>query len=122
MTDSSNYKDVTDFIDVDSMIEHYATGIYLGTTDWPGQNAGTWRNFGNKIEGNKYGDGKWRFMTFDLDYTMGAGWNGVGPDIDNFQKVEQKSDQSPTDLFVALLKNDEFKKNLQMFTVIMPMK
>ena len=109
LRDMEAYKEITEFIDINSMIEHYAVGIYLGTTDWPGQNAGVWRNFGNKIEGNKFGDGKWRFMTFDMDYTMGAGWNGVGPDVDNFQKVEQKSNQSPTDLFVALLKNEEFK-------------
>ena len=109
LRDMEAYKEITEFIDINSMIEHYAVGIYIGTTDWPGQNAGVWRNFGKKIEGNKYGDGKWRFMTFDLDYTMGAGWNGVGPDVDNFQKVEQKSDLSPTNLFVALLKNEEFK-------------
>ena len=110
LSDSKNYQDVQDFIDIDSMIEHYTTGIYLGTTDWPGQNAGQWRNYGNKIEGNKYGDGKWRFMTFDMDYTMGAGWGGTGPQNDNFQKVESKSNLSPTNLFVALLKNDDFKK------------
>ena len=110
MTDSKNYEDVTDFIDVDSMIEHFATGIYLGTTDWPGQNAGSWRNFGNKISGNKYGDGRWRFMTFDMDYTMGGGWGEIGPSVDNFRKIESKKDLSPTNLFLALLKNDEFKK------------
>ena len=110
MTDSSNYKDVTDFIDVDSMIEHFATGIYLGTTDWPGQNAGSWRNFGNKIAGNKYGDGRWRFMTFDMDYTMGGGWGEIGPNVNKKKKIESKRDLSPTNLFLALLKNDEFKK------------
>ena len=92
------------------MIEHYTTGIYLGTTDWPHQNAGQWRNYGNKIEGNKFGDGKWRFMAFDMDYTMGAGWGEIGPDVDNFRKLESKSELSPTNLFIALYRNDEFKK------------
>ena len=110
LSDEKNYQDITDYIDIDSMIEHYATGIYLGTTDWPGQNAGLWRNYGSKIEGNKFGDGKWRFMTFDMDFTMGAGWGGVGPDNDNFQKVMSKNKDSPTNLFVALFKNDDFKK------------
>ena len=109
LSDSKNYQDIKDFIDIDSMIEHYATGIYLGTSDWPGQNAGTWRNYGNRIEGNKFGDGKWRFMTYDMDFTMGAGWGGIGPDIDNFLKVKSKSDQSPTNLFVSLFMNEEFK-------------
>ena len=30
LSDSKNYQDVQDFIDIDSMIEHYTTGIYLG--------------------------------------------------------------------------------------------
>ena len=110
LSDEKNYQDVADFIDIDSMIEHYAIGIYLGTTDWPGQNAGVWRNFGSKIEGNIFGDGKWRFMTYDMDYTMGGGWGGTGPDIDNFQKVKSKVNLSPTNLFVALMKNNNFIK------------
>ena len=110
LTDANNYQDVKDFIDIDSMIEHYTTGIFLGTTDWPHQNAGQWRNYGNKIEGNKFGDGKWRFMTFDMDYTMGAGWGDVGPNADNFRNLETRSGLSPTNLFIALYRNDEFKK------------
>ena len=110
LSDANNYQDVKDFIDIDSMIEHYTTGIFLGTTDWPHQNAGQWRNYGNKIEGNKFGDGKWRFMTFDMDYTMGAGWGDVGPNADNFRNLETRSGLSPTNLFIALYRNDEFKK------------
>ena len=110
LTDMKDYEEVANFIDIDSMIEHYAAGIYLGTTDWPGQNEGVWRNFGNKLEGNKYGDGKWKFMTYDLDYSMGAGWGEIGPNADNFRNVESKSNLSPTNLFVALLRNEDFKK------------
>ena len=110
LSDSKNYEDIQNFIDIDSMIEHFTVGIYLGITDWPGQNEGQWRNFGNKIEGNKYGDGKWRFMTYDMDYTMGAGWGGTGPEVDNFQKIEQRQLLSPANLFVALFKNEEFSK------------
>ena len=50
-------------------------------------------------------------MTYDMDFTMGAGWGGIGPDIDNFLKVKSKSDQSPTNLFVSLFINEEFKNN-----------
>lgn len=62
---------------------------------------------GEKIEGNKYSDGKCRFMIYDLDYTMGAKFAGVGlPDSDNFKFVESKSDKFPSNLFINLLKND----------------
>ena len=49
-------------------------------------------------------------MTFDLDYTMGAGWGIKGPDANNFQKLEEKSGLSPTNLLLALFRNDEFKQ------------
>ena len=34
LTNEDNYQAVCDFVDIDSMIEHYAAGIYLGTYDW----------------------------------------------------------------------------------------
>ena len=49
-------------------------------------------------------------MTFDMDYTMGAGWGDVGPNADNFRNLETRSGLSPTNLFIALYRNDEFKK------------
>jgi hypothetical protein len=89
------------------MIEFFATGIYISIGDWPGQNEGEWRNMGNIIEGNKYGDGKWRFMIYDLDYTMGSKFAGVGLlDSDNFKFVEGRSNKFPANLFMGLLKNN----------------
>ncbi len=35
LTNTANYKAVCDFLDIDSLIEHYAAGLYLGTYDWP---------------------------------------------------------------------------------------
>ena len=29
-----------------------------------------WRNNGTKIDNNIYSDGKWRFLTFDLDFSI----------------------------------------------------
>ena len=63
-------------------------------------------NLGKKIDGNKISDGKWRFMIFDLDYTMGNKFNGVGEvNSDNFKFVEGRK-YYPANLFVALLKNN----------------
>ena len=89
------------------MIEFFATGMYISIGDWPRQNEGEWRNIGEKIEGNKFSDGKWRFMIYDLDYTMGSKFAGVGNyDSDNFKFVEKKSEDFPANLFMALLKNN----------------
>ena len=90
----------------------FATGMYISIGDWPRQNSGEWKNLGNYINGNKYSDGKWRFMIFDLDFTMGSKFAGVGEvNSDNFIFVEKKSNVYPANLFIGLLKNNSEFRN-----------
>ena len=113
LSDSNNYQDVCNLFDIDSFIDHYATNLYLVTFDWPNHNYGLWKNNGDKIDGNDFSDGKWRFMTYDLDYTLGATYadfGGVeGYQYDTFRHMDRAKSDPPTNLFVALLKNEEFK-------------
>ena len=107
VNDKTVYENIKNFVDINSMIEFFATGMYISIGDWPRQNEGEWRNIGEKIEGNKFSDGKWRFMIYDLDYTMGSKFAGIGNyDSDNFKFVEKKSEDFPANLFMALLKNN----------------
>ena len=69
-------------------MELFATNIYIINMDWPGRNDGEWKNFGEYIEGNEFSDGRWRFVIFDLDYTMGATQNILGessPSVNNLK-------------------------------------
>ena len=113
LSDDKNYQEVCNVLDIDSLLDHYAINLYLATFDWPNHNFGLWRNSGNKIDGNEYSDGKWRFMTYDLDYTVGktyADFGGVeGYQYNMFRHMDNGKDKEPTRLFVALLKNNEFK-------------
>ena len=113
LSDANNYQDVCNLFDIDSFIDHYATNLFLVTFDWPNHNYGLWKNNGNKIDGNDFSDGKWRFMTYDLDYTLGATYadfGGVeGYQYDTFRHMDRAKNEPPTNLFVALLKNEDFK-------------
>ena len=113
LSDQANYQAVCDYIDIDSFIEHYAAGLYLGTYDWPNYNYAVWRNTGAAIGGNPYSDGKWRFISYDFDYTMGATYDSFGGvegyAYDSFAHMDGKKADSPTSLFVQLLKNEEFR-------------
>ena len=101
LADEKNYEEVKNFIDINSMIELYATGIYIGNRDWPGKNDAEWRNMGDKIEGNEYSDGKWRFIIFDLDYSMNSARTN------NFEHVQSRVERAPIiPLFLSLLKNN----------------
>ena len=134
-----NYKEVCKVLDVDSAIKHYATGIYFAVQDWPNNNYGLWKYNGEKIEGNEYSDGRWRFINFDYDFTMGKTMGGGPPgpmkgsmkdstkgpmkgfmrgsmnsdakswEYDMFTHVENSGQRAPTNIYVALLKNEEFK-------------
>ena len=120
VTNEKVYKEVSDFVDIDSLIEHFVIGVYLGTMDWPGHNDGVWRYNGEKIENNPYSDGRWRYISFDFDYTMGhtfsmfgGGGMNWGPkkegyEEDNLKGLAQRKNV-PTILFLPLLKNKEFR-------------
>lgn len=113
LTNAANYQAVCDFVDLDSMIEHYAAGLYFGTFDWPNYNYGVWKSTGAAIDGNPYSDGKWRFITYDMDYTMGATYasfgNVEGYAYDSFQHMNRNKGEAPTNLFIRLLKNETFR-------------
>ena len=118
LSDMNNYKDVCDIIDIDSLIEHYAAGIYLGTVEWPNLNFGMWRNNGTKIDNNIYSDGKWRFLTFDLDFSIIYDYEQFITDEEGFKynKFESLVDfgnYPPTSLFMALLKNEDFRTKFE---------
>lgn len=113
MTVLSNYQKACDFIDVDSLIEHYAAGIYYGVWDWPNYNYGAWRNTGGIINGNPYSDGKWRMMSFDFDHSMGYTYDSSMQNTklytyNSFTHISNKN-YAPTNLFIAMLKNEEFR-------------
>ena len=114
LTEEQNYQEVKNFVDIDSLIEHFVIGVYIGTWDWPGHNDGVWRYNGEKIENNLYSDGRWRYISFDFDYSMGASFSfgrqeeQVPYAIDNLKGLERRKNV-PTILFLPLLKNKEFR-------------
>lgn len=66
MSDSANYTQACNLIDIDSFIDYYATQIYIArSSDWPCGNFLLWRSKEN--DGSRYGDGKWRWMLFDVN-------------------------------------------------------
>jgi len=117
--DPEIYEEIKNFIDIDSFVELYTTGLYIDNTDWPGKNDGGWKNLGEKIEGNEYSDGKWRFIIFDLDYSMRdfGGWGGGnrnwgGGNINwggssSFNHALSRIQRAPINyLFFALIRNN----------------
>ena len=111
VSDPEIYEEIKNVIDMDSFIELYTTGLYIDNTDWPGKNDGGWKNLGEKIEGNEYSDGKWRFIIFDLDHSMNGG-GGDGLSSSSFNHALSRIQRAPLNyLFFALVKNNSDFQN-----------
>ena len=103
LADETIYEEVKNYINVDSLIELYASEIYISNNDWPGKNDGEFRNIGDKIEGNEYSDGKWRFIIIDLDYSMNMSF----VDIDRFSYAQNQMNSAEiVSFFFYLLGNN----------------
>ena len=60
-----NYEQAGTLVDMQSLIDYYATEIYVANCDWPFNNFQLWRSRDGGGEG--YADGRWRWMLYDLD-------------------------------------------------------
>lgn len=98
LTDDLNYEKVCSLIDIESCVDYYALMIYLGRRgDWPSANYALWRV--KKEEYTDFGDGKWRWMVYDL--------NSDGF-LNTFEPIEYVMENDR--LFKNLMTNDMFKE------------
>lgn len=75
------YKEISALLDTESFMAYAAVSLYCCNTDWPHNNVRLWRYTGDKIEGNEFSDGKWRFSTRDMDFCFGRYEAHILPDI-----------------------------------------
>lgn len=100
VTREENYEKVCELIDMESYIDYYAAMIYLGRSgDWPWLNYALWRV--KKSEIGTYGDGKWRWMIYDLNSP------GFDVDMDSVAYVIEHDE-----MFKNLMTNDNFRIQL----------
>jgi len=71
LTNDASFNELNEKIDTDHYLDYVVFNLYIDNYDWPGNNNQRWRE--------KVPNAKWRFMTYDLDFTFGLftpqGWN-----------------------------------------------
>ena len=101
LTDHENYRKCSELFDMDSLLDYFATGIYCARVDdWPHYNFALWRTV--TVSGSPYGDGKWRWMLFDMDS------HGMTEDLIDNDTVQSACNDSA--LFANLCTNEEFRR------------
>ena len=122
------FEEVESKLDLRNALEYMAAACYLVNTDWPHNNIRVWRYTGAPMDGISITDGKWRFATRDMDFTMYRYNKGAPlpeiettPTVDMFSwvlsnYVEGYGDQQQyTDalylqgLFAFLMRDDTFR-------------
>ena len=71
LAEGENYDKFCEMVDIDSLIDYYCTQLFFGNGDGYIYNNAMWR--ARKTGTGEYGDGKWRFLLFDLDNTDAYG-------------------------------------------------
>lgn len=116
--DENTYAEIRELLDIDEYINYMAIELYAGGDDWPQNNV---KGFRNSV------DGKFRFVLFDLDFTLNTStpFNTFfnkqhytfdpqrGYDYSQGKSVEQVRKQGEiafVTLFKNMLQNPQFRK------------
>ncbi len=76
LTDDDTYKELCDTIDIDNYIQYFAVECYMGNLDWPSNNERVYRyaaGNGEKYQKDTVFDGRYRYLIYDVDSSMGFG-------------------------------------------------
>lgn len=102
MAIKANYNKACDLIDMDSFIDYYAAQIYIARHgDWPYSNIELWRAREN--DGSLYGDGKWRWMLFDVN-----SYGSMSLQTLSHNTLSSVLEEDP--IFTSLYQNKEFRR------------
>jgi hypothetical protein len=78
INEPSKWVEVEKRMDVDNYIDYLCLQIFSRNTDWPGNNVAYWRNMAPFNSDSLHpGDGRWRWLPFDLDFGMGLNFDYV---------------------------------------------
>jgi len=103
LSDPEIYNAFCNVVDVESMIDYYAVQIYIGNGDWtPKKNTRLWRV--RTAENDSFGDGKWRWILYDTEYSSSI--YSQPKTAYNYNSFADALKSDP--LFASVLKNDEF--------------
>lgn len=103
MTVEENYKKAQEIMDIDSLIDYMAAEVYISRwNDWPSSNYALWRT--RNPEDARYGDCKWRFMLFDVN------WGGLTYDDGDSTRDTLLLTRNESPLLGNMLNNPDFKR------------
>ncbi|MBR6581432.1 MAG: CotH kinase family protein [Ruminococcus sp.] len=118
LSQTSNYNQLCEKIDMQSFIDYMCAEIYYGNMDFSPNNTAMWKST-SVYSDNEWGDGKWRFILFDTEYSTGLyGGMGATANHNTFDMVLRNTGFI-SELLKNAMNNDTFKR--QFATTFMDM-
>jgi len=100
-------------VDIDNLMLYYAIEIYIDNRDWPNNNMRMWRYFPSEGEiiTNPYNDGKWRFLMYDTEFSLGIyGSDYTANTLETELSENSISMSGPSTILKAALQRDDMKE------------
>lgn len=112
MSDDSQFAYVEERMDIQSYIDYWCTEIYVSNCDSMINNYAIWRS--REAIDDAYGDGRWRWLLYDMEGAAGMFAEYSEADTDSFLHMHGTNnllgeDEYNDDLFTALIANESFK-------------
>ena len=114
LSKEENWDRVCNTIDVENFAQYFSLEYYTTNIDWPDNNVKIYRYEGDEMNGetfreNTVFDGKWRFLLFDTDYSLGLKtFEFYGYDASGYRLASFLSTDENTVLFRSLCQREEF--------------
>ncbi|MBO2516831.1 MAG: hypothetical protein CW338_06065 [Clostridiales bacterium] len=111
LSDPENYSVFSDTIDTDSFIDYMIMESYISNWDF-GANINNWMMWRATVPVNDgYGDGRWRFMVYDTEFSCGLyGSESTSYMLDFFSDMDtDPSRYAPPALLKKVMENDVFR-------------
>lgn len=105
---NSHYQWIERKIDIQSLIDYYCFIIYTAGCDVIKNNNSLWRSKEITL-GEEYKDGRWRWLLYDTDDSVGMLSDYTNYKMDSFIEGQYYVSPMSDELFSSLLANDEFK-------------
>ncbi|NLL76793.1 MAG: hypothetical protein GX235_06050, partial [Clostridiales bacterium] len=113
LTDDTVFEELKQYIDTENYLQYYAIEVYLANRDWPYNNLKAYRYVSDDGDytQNSVFDGRYRYLLYDVDTTMGLG--SVRDTLDEAQSfntlmILQENNYAP--LFTALIEREDCRK------------
>lgn len=116
LKDAADYEAFCKLVDQQSVMDYFAVQCWINNKwDWPGKNWSMWKTTTANGQADSYGDGRWRFMFYDVEFGGVSGKSDCKTNTikeDNYKPnglLDMDTDNPAVLCFAYLMTNKSFR-------------